>query len=65
MYVLGMNSSDLMVGLYLMGVALADVIVQDDYMEIDLSWRAGLPCHALGFISLLAMLISTFFYVGY
>ena len=60
LYIIGMNSSDLMIGLYLISIAFADVIAGDNYIEIDLSWRAGFPCHALGFISLLATLTSTF-----
>ena len=42
-----MNSSDLMVGLYLI---IIDVIVEYNYVEIYMSWRTGLTCHALGFI---------------
>ena len=47
MYVVRMNSSDLMVGLYLI---IIDVIVEDNYVEIYMSWRTGLTCHVLGFI---------------
>ena len=53
-----------MVRLYLISMAFADVIVGNNYVEIDLSWRASLPCHTLGFISLLAILISTFLMLG-
>ena len=56
-----MNSSDLMVGLYLISIASTDVIVGDNYIQSDQPWRASLPCHALGFMSMLAILISTFF----
>ena len=33
-----MNISDLMVGLYLISIASADVTVGDNYVELDLSW---------------------------
>ena len=52
-----MNSSDLMVGLYLISMAFVDIIVGDNYVEINLSWRAGFLCHTLGLISLLAVVI--------
>ena len=60
-YVIGMNSSDLIVGFYLIIMSSADIIFGDDYLENDLLWRSSLPCHVICFISLLAVLISTFF----
>ena len=63
-YVIAINISDLMVGLYLISIASADVIVGDNYVELDLSWRTSLPCHALSFMSMCAILISTFFMLG-
>ena len=53
-----------MVGLYLIIMAFADNIVGDNCVEIDLLWRPSLPCHALGFFSLFAVLISTVFILG-
>ena len=58
--IIGINTSDLMVGLYLISMGFADIIVGDNYVEIDLPWRASLPCQTLGFTSLLVILISTF-----
>ena len=47
-----------MIGFYL--IAFADVRVGDDYIELDQLWRASLLCHALGFLSIFAVLIETF-----
>ena len=63
-YIIGINISDLMVGLYLISIHFTDIIVGDNYVEIDLSWRASLPYQILGFISLLAILMSTFLMLG-
>ena len=60
-FVIKLNSSDLMVGLYLISIAFVDVIVGDNYVESDKPWRASFPCHALSFISMFAILMSTFF----
>ena len=63
-YLLARNSSDQRAGLYLIGLALTDAKVQNNYVEIDLSWREGLSCYVLSFMCMLAVLISTFVMLG-
>ena len=55
------NVSDFMVGLYLLNLAFTDRAMGDNYVGSDLLWRTNVPCHALGFMSLLAILMSALF----
>ena len=60
-FVMVINFCDLAFGLYLVTLAIKDLLVERNYIEVDLSWRSSIICHALSFISFLAILISSVF----
>ena len=60
-YVMVVNVSDFMIGIYLISLAITDKAIGDNYVGSDLLWRTSVPCHVFGFMSLLAILMSAFF----
>ena len=57
------NSCDVIVGFYLLSIAINDVLVGGggNYVQVDISWRRSIPCHMLSFVSLLAIMLSALF----
>ena len=60
-YVMLINSCDLIVGLYLLTVAIKDVIVGNNYVDSDILWRSSITCHAVAFVSLWSILVEALF----
>ncbi|XP_035825748.1 G-protein coupled receptor GRL101-like [Aplysia californica] len=51
MFVLNLCISDLLMGIYLMIVAIADVVFRGDYVWHERAWRHGVTCKIAGLIS--------------
>ncbi|KAH9500297.1 hypothetical protein Btru_073670 [Bulinus truncatus] len=60
LFVTGLAVSDLLMGVYLMIIAVVDVVYADVYVVYDESWRMSILCHFSGFLSTLSSEISTF-----
>ncbi|KAH9500823.1 Relaxin receptor 2 [Bulinus truncatus] len=60
LFVTGMAVSDLLMGVYLMIIAVVDVVYADVYVVYDESWRKSFLCHFSGFLSILSSETSTF-----
>ena len=58
---MALNISDFMIGLYLLSIAITDIVIGDNYVGSNFIWRGSVPCHVLGFMSLLAIIMSTLF----
>ncbi|KAH9498618.1 hypothetical protein Btru_007835 [Bulinus truncatus] len=59
-FVTGLAVSDLLMGVYLMIIAVVDVVYADVYVVYDESWRNSILCHFSGFLSTLSSETSTF-----
>ncbi|KAH9489918.1 hypothetical protein Btru_036626 [Bulinus truncatus] len=60
LFVTGLAVSDLLMGVYLMIIAVVDVVYADVYVVYDESWRKSFLCHFSGFLSTLSSETSTF-----
>ncbi|KAH9488872.1 hypothetical protein Btru_041496 [Bulinus truncatus] len=60
LFVTGLAVSDLLMGVYLMIIALVDVVYADVYVVYDESWRKSFLCNFSGFLSTLSSETSTF-----
>ena len=52
---------DLVVGLYLLMIAIKDAVVANHYAQSDILWRSSIPCYVIAFVSLLSILIEALF----
>ncbi|EDO34405.1 predicted protein, partial [Nematostella vectensis] len=52
--------SDLLMGVYLMIIAITDAKWQGEYFKHDVTWRAGIGCQFAGIISMLSSEVSVF-----
>ncbi|KAH9498137.1 hypothetical protein Btru_008349 [Bulinus truncatus] len=60
LFVTGLAVSDLLMGVYLMIIAVVDVVYADVYVVYDESWRKSFLCNFSGFLSTLSSETSTF-----
>ncbi|KAH9498144.1 hypothetical protein Btru_008373 [Bulinus truncatus] len=60
LFVTGLAVSDLLMGVYLMIIAVVDVVCADVYVVYDESWRKSFLCNFSGFLSTLSSETSTF-----
>ncbi|KAH9500821.1 hypothetical protein Btru_073102 [Bulinus truncatus] len=60
LFVTGLAVSDLLMGVYLMIIAVVDVVYADVYVVYDASWRKSFLCNFSGFLSTLSSETSTF-----
>ena len=51
--IISINSTDMMCGLYLMMILIADGIFQDNYIANDYKWRDSISCYVIFTISLI------------
>ncbi|KAH9499542.1 hypothetical protein Btru_078088 [Bulinus truncatus] len=61
LFVIGLAVSDLVMGVYLIIIASADIYFRNDYVLKESSWRYGALCHFAGFLSTVSSETSTFF----
>ncbi|KAH9518945.1 hypothetical protein Btru_008762 [Bulinus truncatus] len=60
LFVTGLAVSDLLMGVYLMIIAIVDVVYADVYVVYDESWRKSFLCNFSGFLSTLSSETSSF-----
>ncbi|KAH9498616.1 hypothetical protein Btru_007826 [Bulinus truncatus] len=60
LFVTGLAVSDLLMGVYLIIIAVVDVVYADVYVVYNESWRKSFLCHFSGFLSTLSSETSTF-----
>ena len=61
MFILNLSIADLLMGIYLMTLAVKGEIFKGKYYKHHQDWRKGELCRAVGFISTLSSEVSTFF----
>ncbi|XP_026470408.1 relaxin receptor 2-like [Ctenocephalides felis] len=59
LYLRHLAISDLLMGVYLTGIAVADIVYRGRYLQNDESWRESIGCAVCGFLSTLSCQSST------